>query len=223
MRIISGSLSGACWRLLTQNNQFSYQKWRPGTSLDPAGASWLRMNDFPTRRPAEGSLAPGGCQRHRKTWKMQTLSVSQLVVRTIYVVCLSVMDPRASLEHPGTSWLRMTHFPLKNTLLELLWSQRRRRPPDGQKAANGPFSFQKFPESRRRPQERRRRPPEAQESRRRPQERRRRAARSPESRRWPQTAARKPAPDARRMHTFQMWGKVLWTCMHAYLHTCLDA
>ena len=145
------------------------------------------------------------------------------VVRTIYVVCLSVMDPRASLEHPGTSWLRMTHFPLKNTLLELLWSQRRRRPPDGQKAANGPFSFQKFPESRRRPQERRRRPPEAQESRRRPQETRRRAARSPESRRWPQTAARKPAPDARRMHTFQMWGKVLWTCMHAYLHTCLDA
>ena len=110
------------------------------------------------------------------------------------------MDPRASLEHPGTSWLRMTHFPLKNTLLELLWSQRRRRPPDGQKAANGPFSCQKFPESRRRPQERRRRPPEAQESRRRPQERRRRAARSPESRRWPQTAARKPAPDARRMH-----------------------
>ena len=82
MRIISGSLSGACWRLLTQNNPFSYQKWCPGTSLDPAGASWLRMNDFPTRRPAEGSLAPGGCQRHRKTWKMQTLSVSQSVVRT---------------------------------------------------------------------------------------------------------------------------------------------
>ena len=96
-KMISGSLSGACWRLLSKNNLFSYQKWCPGASLDPAGASGFRMNDFPTRRPAEGSLAPGGCQRHRKTWKMQTLSVSQLVVRTIYVVCLSVMEPEASL------------------------------------------------------------------------------------------------------------------------------
>ena len=170
----SGNLSGPCWRLLAQNERFSYQE------------ACRRL--------------PGARRLPEAQKNLENANPSQSVVRTIYVVCLSVMDPRASLEHPGTSWLRMTHFPLKNTLLELLWSQRRRRPPDGQKAANGPFSFQKFPESRRRPQERRRRPPEAQESRRRPQETRRRAARSPESRRWPQTAARKPAPDARRMH-----------------------
>ena len=41
-KIASWSLSGACWRLLAQNDPFSYQKWRPGASLEAGRlAGWL--------------------------------------------------------------------------------------------------------------------------------------------------------------------------------------